>query len=204
MTKTEKCAEALTKGKMALLPTDVCYGVFASAFSDMGVEKIFRATKKSRKESLQVFFPSVALVLVVAELTLKNRRQLDKYLPGPWSVKLRIKKGFKKAFPFLPDDTITARIPKDSFLREVILKTGSPIIFAPANISGTPPPLKFGDVDKSLVKKAGFIEKNDRMASGKDGGIVDMTGAKAKGIKRDEVFGERAQRGCPESALKRC
>lgn len=184
MTAAEKCAEALAKGGFAVLPTDTVYGIFASAFSDKGVENIFKIKKRDRKKPLQVFFPSAALVSVVAELNPKNRRLLDKYLPGPYTVILKLKKGFKKSFPFLTGGTIGVRIIKDKFLRQVILKTGAPLAATSANISGMPSPVKFRDIDPRIVKKAGFVHVNDRLVSGKPSAIADMTGKKVSVIKR--------------------
>ena len=57
MTKAETCAEALAKGGIAVLPTDTVYGIFASAFSDRGIEKIFKIKKGTRKSPFRYFFP---------------------------------------------------------------------------------------------------------------------------------------------------
>ncbi len=184
MTKAETCAEALAKGGIAVLPTDTVYGIFASAFSDRGIEKIFKIKKRDKKKPLQVFFPSAALVSVVAELTPKKKKLLDKYLPGPYTVILKLKKGFKKAFPFLPGETIGVRIIENEFIRQAILKTGAPLAATSANISGAPSPVKFKDIAPVILKKAGFVSKNDRLVSGRPSAIVDMTGAKVKVIKR--------------------
>lgn len=177
----KKAVNLLLKGEVVILPTDTVYGLFGRAFDKNAGKKIYRIKGRDFVKPLQVFLSKKSDIFKYCQVNEKQKKYIDKYLPGPYTLILKLKKNQKKLFCFLKD-TIGIRIIKNKLLNEIIKKTG-PLAASSANFSGQPTPVKFKDINKNIVKKVFFI-KNDKFVKGKSSTVIDITGEEIKIIRK--------------------
>ncbi len=165
--------ELLNSGGVVILPTDTVYGFFCSALNQFAVKRIYKIKGRDFSKPLQVFLCDKKQIKEYCYLNKKQIKYINKYLPGPYTLILKLRKTSRKLFPFLKE-TAGIRIIKSSFLNDIIKKTG-PLAATSANISGKKTPVFFDDISKIILKKVDFALKNDRFIKGKPSTVIDLT-----------------------------
>ena len=170
---TKKIIKLLLSGGIVILPTDTVYGIFCSALNKQAVNKIYKIKGRNFNKPLQVFFSDKNQIKKYCKLNSTQIKYIKKYLPGPYTFVLKLKKTAKKTFSFLKN-TIGIRIIKYNLLNNIIKKTG-PLAATSANISGKKTPVFFDDISKMLKNKVDFALKNDRFIKGNPSTVIDLT-----------------------------
>jgi len=128
----------LKAGKVGVIPTDTIYGLVGQALNRETVELIYEIKQRKPEK------PFIILISLIEELksfgvniSLKEKKFLDKYWPGAVSVILSCK--YEK-FKYLHRGTKTLafRLPQNKFLLEIIKEVG-PLVAPSANPEGLPP-----------------------------------------------------------------
>lgn len=163
------------EGNFVILPSDTVYGLFCIAFDKKAVKKIYAIKGREYNKPLQVFFPGVKVAEKYVVLDAGRKKLLKKYLPGPYTVILKLKPAYKSKFTFLKQGTIGVRVIRSKLIDALILKTG-PLAATSANISGEKTPVKFKDISYELRSKAGISVINDPAVRGRASRVVDLTG----------------------------
>ncbi len=121
----QETIEIIKSGGVGVLPTDTIYGLVGQALNPETVARIYRLKKRSPDK------PSIVMIGDLAELEkfqlAPNKATLkiiEQFWPGPTSIIFSPKLSF--------------RLPKPSWLRELLRKTG-PLIASSANPEGRPP-----------------------------------------------------------------
>ncbi|MCX8092901.1 MAG: L-threonylcarbamoyladenylate synthase [Candidatus Goldbacteria bacterium] len=165
----------LKKGEVIILPTDTVYGLFCRAFDKQAVKKIYKIKGRDFSKPLQVFLSKKTEIFKYCKLNNRQKKYINKYLPGPYTLILELRDKYKKFFSFLKD-TIGVRIIKYKLLNEIIKKTG-PLAATSANLSGEPTPVKYNDIHPVLLEKL-FAFQDDSIVRGKASQVIDLTGEK--------------------------
>jgi L-threonylcarbamoyladenylate synthase len=128
----EEIIEAIRKGSIFIYPTDTIYGLGCNALLDSAVKRI-REIKQRATRPFSVIAPSKDWIM---ENCIVEREQVDQYLPGPYTLFLRLKKVGTVSREVNPiDDTLGVRMPQNWF-SELVEETGVPFITTSVNISG--------------------------------------------------------------------
>jgi L-threonylcarbamoyladenylate synthase len=169
------CADEIKKGGVVAFPTETVYGLGASVFDPLAVQRIFDAKGRPQDNPLIVhvssFWQIKQLVLSMPEKAVKLAK---KYMPGPITLIL-------KKRPLVPDavtaglDTVAVRMPKNNIALELIEKAGVPIAAPSANRSGTPSPTTAKHVLHDLNGRIPYILDGGQCLIGVESTVVDLT-----------------------------
>lgn len=157
--------QKIISGRIFIYPTDTIYGLGCNATNKLSVEKIKEIKRRDADKPLSIIAPSIDWIFdnLIVDVN------LNKYLPGPYTIIL------KKKYPeFLSwvseNDKLGIRIPKCDFTRE-ILNSGVPFITTSVNLSGEKPAVSLEDVSEEIKEKVDVIVSGREM-SGKPSSLV--------------------------------
>ena len=175
-------AKKIEQGAVFIYPTDTIYGIGCDATNKRAVARI-RKTKGRGNKPFSVVAPSKTWILKNCAVKKAYRRFLDK-LPGRYALIIHLKNrdAVAKNVVSVIGNTIGVRIPKHWF-SGVAKKINRPVVTTSVNKSGKPFMTCVEDADKNILKKVDFLIYEGGKA-GKPSIIIDLTGEKAKIIKR--------------------
>ncbi len=172
----EEAASAIKNGGLVVVPTDTLYALCASATSEDCVEKVFLAKGRDFHKPLSIIVHDRGEIGKYAENVPMG---LEKYLPGPYTVLLKMKMGA------LPDiltgggDKIGIRIPEHPIPLELARLCG-PITATSANLSGGKNPTRIEEV----TVDADLAIDDGPTRLGRPSTIVDLSEGRPKFINR--------------------
>jgi len=147
----ENHKEQILQGKIFIYSTDTIYGLGCDATNGQAVEEIKQIKKRDRDKPLSVIAPSFEWI----DQNCVVDADLDKYLPGPYTIILK-----KKNPEFLKQacqlDTIGIRIPDCNFTKQ-IQEVGVPFITTSVNSTGEPFAKNVNEIPKEIKDKVDFI-----------------------------------------------
>lgn len=144
------------------MPTDTIYGICGSALNPKTVEKIYALRKRTPDKPMIILISSIKdLEKFNIQLTLKQKNILEKIWPNPISVILPCE---NQRFKYLHrgKNSLAFRMPKDSFLQQILQKTGS-LVAPSANFEGETPAETIEQAKKYFAENVDFYL---------DGGII--------------------------------
>jgi len=149
----EQIIQAIREGKIFIYPTDTIYGIGVNALISEGVEKI-RRLKRRETKPFSVIVPSKEWIM---ESCFAQQSDLDKYLPGPYTLFLKSKEGVV-ASEVNPagGGTLGVRIP-DHWFADLVREAGVPFVTTSVNFSGEKHMEKLGDVPEEILANTDFI-----------------------------------------------
>jgi len=128
----QELIKQINKGKIFIYPTDTIYGIGCDATNIKSVNKIKEIKQRDADRPLSLIAPSIDWI----KQNLIVDCDLDKYLPGPYTILLK-----KKNPNFLnhvsSNEFIGVRIPDHEFTK-MIQKSGLPFITTSVNLTGEP------------------------------------------------------------------
>jgi L-threonylcarbamoyladenylate synthase len=149
--KQEQLISEIKKGKIFIYPTDTIYGIGCNALDKNAVEKIKQIKKRDKNKPISIIVPSKNWVKENCIVDL----DLDKYLPGPYTIIL--KKKNKEFLSWVSNtDSLGIRIPNNNFCKK-IQKSNLPFITTSVNLSQQPPITKISEIPKTILNKVDII-----------------------------------------------
>ena len=145
----------LQNGKLAILPSDTVYGIFADATNYDAIKRVDEA-KHSNKPHLIVISSIDMLKEYVSEINELQEKIINKYLPNTLTIL------FKKNDKINDELTkgseyIGIRMPKNDWLLRLIDEFGKPLISSSANITNEKVITNVKMLDKELKKSISYI-----------------------------------------------
>lgn len=180
----KKIADILRNGGIAVLPAGTVYGLFCSALSEKGAAKIYALKGRSYDKPLQVFLSGRDRIREYAVLSPAKEKALASYLPGPYTIVLKLKKKHLHTFSFLRSGTAGFRVVDIPLINCIISELGAPLAATSANISGAKTPVKYTDITVEILKGVDYRVKSDIFAAGNASSVIDMTGRTRKIIRK--------------------
>lgn len=158
-----------------IFPTETVYGIAASAISNKGIDRLYKAKKRPREKAINIMISNKKEIEKYAYIKNKiERKIIDKFMPGEITIILEKKNNFGKTFT-LPDNTIGIRIPNNTIALTILKEINIPLIVSSANISGMDSGINPEEIQKYFSKSVdAFI----------DGGIIEK-GAPSTIVKID-------------------
>ncbi len=145
-------AEALTRGGLAVLPTDTVYGLAASVHQPHAVHRIFAIKGRRSEKSLVVMVAglSEAESLAAAEER-DGLRRLAAFWPGKLTIVAK-----REPVAWMEDaapgqDSLALRVPGHPLVLAVLALTG-PLAVTSANRSGEDAPAAFSEVPQEILE----------------------------------------------------
>jgi L-threonylcarbamoyladenylate synthase len=142
----------LTKGRVAVIPTDTGYMLAADALQDAAVDKIFELKGRPANNPIHVVVASVSMALDLVCTDQAAERVMEYLLPGPLTVICPKKEAISDR---LVADTgnLGIRIPDSPIAVMLAGMLGSPLTATSLNISGQSPHGPLEELIQSLYWK---------------------------------------------------
>ncbi|HKL30549.1 MAG TPA: L-threonylcarbamoyladenylate synthase [Natrialbaceae archaeon] len=176
MTDLDAAASAVRDGELVVYPTETVYGLGADALDPDAVERVFEAKGRDRDDPISLAVPDVETALEYVQVSDRERRFMDRFLPGPVTVVC------ERRAP-VPDaltaglDRVGVRIP-DHDLALALLDRVAPITATSANVTGRPSVTRLADLDPEIRDAAAVVL---------DGGETGGTASTVVDVERGEI-----------------
>lgn len=142
----------LKSGGLLIYPTDTLYGIGGDADNEEVVQKIREIKKSGPEKQYSVMVGDFGTVDYYCDTGIWEDIILKKYLPGPYTFLLKR----HRLLAATTNEKLGVRIPDNLFCQYLAQKFGRPIITTSANVTGGVPPIRFEDISKEVVDKAGL------------------------------------------------
>lgn len=133
---TDRIAEQIRDGKIAVIPTDTLYGIVAGVHHKESVEKVYKIKKRSPEKACIVLLPTVEAIEEFGVDIRPIQGKIDAYWPGPNSL---VVSGVDERWNYISRGlgSLAFRVPADKVLRG-FLRISGPVIAPSANPEGMP------------------------------------------------------------------
>lgn len=176
-----KAINILKNGGVVLYPTDTVYGLAANIFDEDAIVKIYEIKQRDFNKPLSILVSSVDAISNVANISLINKKILNKYLPGPYTFILNksnivpktVTSGLNQVGVRVPDNEIACK-----------LASIFPITTTSANLSEKEVLSSPFDILNQLNTDIDLVLDVGVLKSSKPSQIIDLTTNKAKLINR--------------------
>lgn len=167
--------KAIENHQLIVFPTETVYGLGASIYDDIAIEKIFTTKGRPQDNPLIVHIAEIAqLDNLVTEVNAYAKTLMKTFWPGPLTLVL----------PKAPNvtnritanlSTVAVRMPKDVLAREVIKAAGVPLCAPSANLSGKPSGTTFDAVYRDFFNKVAIFVDGGIPEYGIESTVIDLT-----------------------------
>ena len=177
----QKAIEVLKQGGLILYPTDTIWGIGCDATNQEAVDRVYQLKQRTDSKSMLVLIDNPAVLQAYVKEVPDIAWDLIDLSDKPLTI---IYDGAKNLAPNLvaPDGSIGIRVTDESFSSALCRQFRKPIVSTSANISGTPPPLRFSKISAEIKNGVDYIvsyrqtDRQDAFPSGivklgKDGTI---------------------------------
>jgi len=164
-----KCIEILESGGLILYPTDTVWGIGCDATNELAVKKVFHLKQRDDSKALICLVANDAMLERHIEQVPELAYDLMDLSTKPTTIIYDKPKGVAKNL-VASDNTLAIRVASDKFCKYLIGKFKRPIVSTSANISGTPTPKSFQNIDKAILSGVDYVvnlhqEKQNESAS---------------------------------------
>lgn len=153
----QEIGKSIRDGKLVIFPTETVYGIGANALDSKAVDSIFVAKNRKNDNPLIVHIADFeCLDKLVKEITPIEKKLIDSFMPGPFTLILKKK-------DIIPNnvsanlDTVGIRMPENKIAYNLIKEAGVPIAAPSANISTRPSGTKIEDIKDEFNNKVDII-----------------------------------------------
>jgi L-threonylcarbamoyladenylate synthase len=130
-------AANLSRGGLAVLPTETGYMLAALATSEPALAKAFAVKDRPAAQVMHVACASLSMIETVGVLTARAGRLLGEFTPGPLSVIIEKTAVLPDRFVTLAG-TVGIRVPDNPATLQIIAEVGGPLTATSLNRSGEP------------------------------------------------------------------
>ena len=177
-----KAVSLLKKGGVVICPTDTVYGFLADATNKKAVEKIYNIKKRPRKKPLPVFVSNMKIAKEFAEISKDQEKIIKKYWPGKHTFILNRKLG-KKLYG-QDKRTIALRIPRYSFLNNLLKRVNRPLVQTSVNVSTQSPLFSIRDIINEFSRADILTIDAGTFKKSKPSKVVSLIDSKAKILRK--------------------
>ncbi len=152
-----RACELLRSGGVVVHGTETCYGIACDLSNPAAVQKLFDIKKRPSDQPVSALFSSIDAARLYVDISQKAEELLMKYLPGPLTLVLPIKKNPQIPLYLTRPSRLTThyslptsvgvRISSHPFAMKLATAFGSPIATTSANIHGEANPYGVADIE---------------------------------------------------------
>ena len=157
--KINKAKEVILKGGVILYPTDTIWGIGCSPTITSAIKKIFKIKERNNNKLYISLVSSIEMLERYVETVPEH---LLKYIydDSPTTIVYPKVKGLNHLL-YGKNESIAIRLIKDNFCKALIDEIKTPLISTSANISGSPFPKKFKEIDKKIINEVDYVVNFD-------------------------------------------
>lgn len=146
----------LKNGGVILYPTDTIWGLGCDATNDEAVERIYKIKKRMENKSMLILLDDEGKLLKYVKEVPDQAWPLIEYSTRPLTIIYDNALNVSRSL-IAEDGSIGIRVTKDSFCKEIIRRTGKPIVSTSANISNEKPPSFFSEITDSILQAVDYV-----------------------------------------------
>lgn len=152
--------KVLKEGGIILYPTDTIWGLGCDATNEKAVEKIYKLKQRSDSKSLITLAANTDMVCkyvkempdIAISLIEVNNKPMTIIYPGAMGLAKNV---------IAADGSVGIRVPMNDFCVKLITRFRRPIVSTSANISGTPAPEYFEDIEQEIIDGVDYVVDPD-------------------------------------------
>jgi len=151
----EHAIVVLNEGGIILYPADTIWGIGCDATNLAGIQRINEIKGRTNEKSFIVLVHNIDQLYKIASSVHPRIDTLLHYHERPLTV---IYPSTTKAYAHLAakDGSIGIRVVKQGFCHELLATFGKPLISTSANLTGEPPPIRFGSISTNIISKVDY------------------------------------------------
>ena len=167
--------KAIENHELIVFPTETVYGLGASIYDPIAVQKIFTTKGRPQDNPLIIHIADLnQLDSLVTEVNPNAKKLINAFWPGPLTLVLP-KSASVSSVVTAQLPTVAIRMPKDALARDVIKAAGVPLCAPSANLSGKPSGTTFESVYKDFYGKVAVFVDGGIPEYGIESTVIDMT-----------------------------
>ncbi|MGT2925645.1 L-threonylcarbamoyladenylate synthase [Streptococcus cuniculipharyngis] len=192
----EDIIELIQAGQAVVLPTETVYGLFAQAFDEKAVDRVYQLKQRPREKALNLNVASFDDILAYSQQQPACLAKLyQDFLPGPLTIILQSNERVP-AWINSGLATVGFRLPNHPLTREIIQRTG-PLIGPSANVSGQASGRVFAEIMRDFAGQVTGVA-DDQAILGVDSTILDLSRPKARILRQGSITREELLDRVPE------
>ena len=134
----QRASAELSKGGVAVIPTDTVYGLAARPDIPRAIARVFELKQRSRDKQLPVLGAGIEQLATIGRFDERALRLARRYWPGPLTLVVERRPEFNCDLGGREDGTIALRVPRSDPARRLLALT-HPLAVTSANRSGETP-----------------------------------------------------------------
>jgi len=150
--------EVLQKGGVILYPTDTIWGIGCDACNEAAVKRIYDIKNRIDSKSMLVLMENTALIDRYVSDVPEIAFDLMELAVKPLTIIFDGAHGLASNL-VAEDGSIGIRITSEAFSSELIRRFKRPIVSTSANISGSPSPACFDEIDQQIIDSVDYVVK---------------------------------------------
>lgn len=168
----DKAVSIIRAGGTVIYPTETVYGIGASALDEACIKKVFEVKRRPSGMPLTIAVSSFEMLEEVARVSDEEMALMRKILPGPVTFLVRRRSTVPLSLT-AGSPLVGIRFPDHEIAMKLIEGSG-PITSTSANISGSPPPVDYSDIDPAVAKSVDLVMNGGRCRYGEPSTLVDL------------------------------
>lgn len=199
----KKAASILKNSGVVAFPTETVYGLGASLFDPIAIEKIYTIKGRPWDNPLIVHIGKVSQLYQLAAMVPREALKcIEKFWPGPLTLVL------KKSS--LVQDRVTAglpsvavRMPSHPLALQLLKAFGKPIAAPSANRSGRPSPTTYQEVVSELGDRVDLILDGGKSDFGLESTVIDLSSFPPRLLRPGFIAFEEVRKILPSLKLQK-
>lgn len=151
-----KAKEVLSNGGVILYPTDTVWGLGCDASNPEAVDKIYKIKNRADSKSMICLVSDIGMLERHVKSVPDAAYDIIDYSEKPTTIIYDEPLGVASNV-IADDNSLGIRVAKDKFCRYLITNFRKPIVSTSANISGTPTPKQFEEIDEKILTAVDYI-----------------------------------------------
>ncbi|MCH2021294.1 MAG: threonylcarbamoyl-AMP synthase [Saprospiraceae bacterium] len=141
----------IEKGGLILYPTETIWGIGCDATNEKAISKLNKLKKRSADKNYILLVDNIDLLSQYISYIPPKARNLIEYFSKPLTIVYDQPKNIPDSL-LADDGSIAIRVTSDPFCKTLVNRLAKPIVSTSANISGSPFPTSFDDIEP-LIKE---------------------------------------------------
>jgi len=180
-TEAELIAEIINKGGLIVFPTETVYGLGCAAQNAEAIARLYRLKRREWKKPLALHLGRVEDLFRYALVGERERRWIERLLPGPYTLVLRASRGAPPVA--VQGGKVGIRVPHSRAFQRIAAAAGVPLAGTSANRGGEPPATSPEEAIDRFSNEVELIITADEPPSGQSSAVIDLTEAPPKALR---------------------
>ncbi len=159
--------KVLLNGGVILYPTDTIWGLGCDATNKAAIERVYDIKRRQDKHSMLILLSDIEEMSKYVTQIPREAVKLIESSVNPVTIIYPSAQNLPQNI-LAEDQSIGIRITEDPFCSELIRRFGKPLVSTSANISGSPNPANFSDIEDEVILEADWVvrwRQNDNTRS---------------------------------------